>query len=142
MGERQKPSEHGAALGRALAHLADSEVKDRPSIPERCTTCAFREGTVPNRMAGTLRQALDCVVNPEFEGAFWCHHGVPAGATPTEVCRGFVLACLASKGEFSRLLRTASIELKQIADLEEQGRVMPVIEVDQAGRARVLEDHS
>src|SRR4051812_24548724 len=64
----------GRKLGAALAQLADKADQElrakSPEIGERCASCAFREGTVPNGCAETVMDALKCVM----EGIpFLCH---------------------------------------------------------------------
>lgn len=78
MAERQKPTPEGRELGVQIARLCDREEarqaqKLLATIPERCKTCAFRGGTIPNSMPGTLMDALHCII----EGReFQCHeHG-------------------------------------------------------------------
>jgi hypothetical protein len=62
------PTPEGRALGAELARLCDAEIK--PGDPERCLTCAFRAGTIPNGCAPTLMDAIKCAI----EGApFYCH---------------------------------------------------------------------
>lgn len=61
----------GAQLGDMLARFFERELSDQPNeIRERCSTCAFRPGTLPNQSAGTLMNALKCVVERD---PFFCH---------------------------------------------------------------------
>lgn len=58
-------------------------------IPDRCKTCAFRQGTVPNRCIDTVADAMKCVM----EGRpFECH--VPKGGTLAvdQMCAGWMRA--------------------------------------------------
>lgn len=89
----QKPSEHGRILGAEFARLADAMAPAHPEIPERCKTCAFREGTIPNQSAGTLLEAMHCVLGTD-PAPFGCHQGLKDGV-PTKLCAGYVLAKLA-----------------------------------------------
>ena len=72
-----KPSSYGAILGDALALIAAAGRRDMPpgtTIADTCLTCAFREGALPNRMGGTTKMALDCVLGIDRD-RFACHHG-------------------------------------------------------------------
>ena len=95
---RQKPSRHGAALGAALALVADIQARRHPEVSERCRTCAFRKGTIPNQMAGTLVEALRCVTGAD-PAVFACHQSPRIDGLPTELCAGYVLARLAPQSE-------------------------------------------
>lgn len=90
----QRPSAHGRALGAGLARVADKMAALHPEIPDRCKTCAFREGTIPNQMAGTLLEALHCVVGID-PSPFGCHHTLGKDGIPTSLCAGYALARLA-----------------------------------------------
>jgi hypothetical protein len=87
MPERNRPSPEGYALGKEIARLCDQEEAKqakmlRPTIPERCRTCAFRGGTIPNGCGATLLDAMHCII----EGLdFHCHeHG-----RTDQLCAGF-----------------------------------------------------
>lgn len=84
---RDRPSAHGAALGAALADLAEQGRTDATGTP--CQGCAFRRGSYANQSAGTVKEALNCTVG--IEGPFGCHHGLVDGQ-PTRLCAGFVAA--------------------------------------------------
>ncbi len=93
-----RPCRHGALLGAALARIADAAEGKSPfpvamRMPDRCSTCAFREGTQANQSPGTLRVALDMVLLPD--GEFWCHHGLDADGEVKRLCAGYVAARLA-----------------------------------------------
>lgn len=85
---RDRPSRHGAALGKALARLADAG--NGPDLPERCAGCGLRDGTYANQCAATVKEALNCVVGVE-PGPFACHHGMVDGE-PTRMCAGYAAA--------------------------------------------------
>lgn len=91
----QKPSEHGRILGAEFADLADAMAPLWPEIPDRCKTCAFRHGTIPNQMAGTLVEAMHCVLGTD-PAPFGCHHKVDKEGRPTKLCSGYMLAKAAS----------------------------------------------
>jgi len=108
----QKPSAHGRALGTELARLAESQVAAHPMIPERCKTCAFREGTQPNQMAGTLSEALECVLMGAAE-PFYCHQKLKDGE-PTQLCVGYVLCCAAPFEDVKAAIGRAHVALKAL----------------------------
>jgi hypothetical protein len=93
-----KPSEHGRVFGAALAKMADDIAANHSEIPERCKTCAFREGTIPNQMAGTLMQALNCVTGADPDD-FACHHSLDAAGRPTRLCNGYLLLAMLATPE-------------------------------------------
>lgn len=69
-----RPTPRGRELGRYLAKLADkaegNSSKRFPDQVKRCSSCAFRGGTIPNGCEETLMDAIKCVM----EGyAFYCH---------------------------------------------------------------------
>lgn len=75
---RNRPTPEGQALGEQLARFADtadaSIRAEDPAWPERCTTCAFRLGTIPNGCPTTVMDALKCVTEHiEFQ----CHERKP-----------------------------------------------------------------
>lgn len=87
MAERNRPTPEGRELGAQIARLCDQEEakqakKVLATIPERCGSCAFRGGTFPNGCAGTLMDAVHCII----EGRdFHCHeHG-----RTDQLCAGF-----------------------------------------------------
>lgn len=104
--EPQKPSDHGAALGAVVSKLADAGYALRPDLPERCATCAFKPGVMPNQMASTLLDAYRCVLGIDTD-AFACHHGMTEGQ-PTKLCGGY-LAALAAPWT---VVKAATEELK------------------------------
>lgn len=113
MSERQRPSAHGAALGKALADMADGIAKRAPHLDTRCSSCAFKHGTIPNQMAGTLKEALDIVVGID-DAVFMCHDkpGVVSGrCQPDRVCAGYTLAQYATRDEMLTMLGAASADL-------------------------------
>jgi hypothetical protein len=105
----QQPSKHGRILGAEFARLADAMAPLHPEIPERCRTCAFREGTIPNQMAGTLVEAMHCVLGTD-PAPFGCHHTLKDGE-PTQLCSGYLLARLAPFDEVKAGLARACASL-------------------------------
>jgi hypothetical protein len=108
----QQPSEHGRILGTQLAWVADVMAAQRVDVPDRCKTCAFRAGTIPSRMAGTLAQALNCVAGLD-PSPFMCHHSL-RGGEPTQLCAGYVLAKSAPIELLHRALTRATLQLVEL----------------------------
>lgn len=88
-----RPSRHGQMLGKALAAIADAGYEAKPGQPERCLTCAFRAGSMPNQTAGTLMMAMECLLRIDSDD-FACHHGMKDGE-PTRFCAGYQAAIAA-----------------------------------------------
>lgn len=107
-----RPSQHGAILGQALADIAKAGRSGHPDFPDMCATCAFREGTLPNRMGGTGKIALDCLLGIAGDG-FACHHGMKEGA-PTKICAGYLAAQLAPYPVVMAAVSTVSARLKTL----------------------------
>ena len=108
----QQPSEHGRILGEQLAWIADAMEPLLTDIPERCKTCAFRKGTIPGQMAGTLGQALNCVAGID-PSPFMCHHTIRQGE-PTGLCSGYLLVRSAPAELLRRALRRATGKLDSL----------------------------
>lgn len=119
MTEMQKPSAHGRALGAAFARMADRLEPLYPEILPRCKTCAYRAGTFPNQMAGTLLDALSCHGG---EAVFGCHAGLkvedgaefgePApGQEPRRICSGYLLVELVPIKQFAAELAEVTREM-------------------------------
>lgn len=89
-------SKEGIAMGVEMARLCDVEVPKLIAMgeweeDERCASCAFRAGTVPNGCSQTQMDVLKCVMEKQ---AFFCH------ATPvqgTKVCAGWFASMQAVK---------------------------------------------
>jgi hypothetical protein len=112
-----KPSSYGAILGDALALIAAAGRKDLPegaSLGDACLTCAFREGTLPNRMGGTAKQALDCVLGIDRD-RFACHHGMKDGE-PKRLCAGYLAAMIAPFSFVKEVLASAHKDLAAFND--------------------------
>ena len=86
-------------MGEKLSRLTDIEVgkliaEGEWTEDERCTTCAFRHGTVPN---GCLQTQLDTYKAVLEKKTFNCHvprNGLPAGQWP---CMGWFAAVQSRK---------------------------------------------
>lgn len=84
---RNLPSKSGEVLGAELARLTELALADLrkqfPKHQEPCGTCAFRRGTVPNRCAPTVMDAIKCVMEHRD---FLCHE------TKGQLCCGYMIA--------------------------------------------------
>lgn len=87
--ECDQPSSHGAALGKLLSAMVQAG-----GGAEMCATCAFREGSMPNRMAGTGLIAMHCAMGTD-PSPFGCHHGMQDGE-PSRLCAGALAASRAT----------------------------------------------
>jgi hypothetical protein len=56
---------------------------------QRCTTCAFRLGTIPNGCLSTIIDALECVVKREH---FYCHSFKDDQGQNSRLCAGWLQA--------------------------------------------------
>jgi hypothetical protein len=69
-----RPTAQGRGLGKQLAMMADKAeaefTKLHGKTKERCRSCAFRGGTLPNGCEETLMDAIKCVMEGE---PFYCH---------------------------------------------------------------------
>lgn len=83
---RNLPSPEGAKMGAQLARFTDLAVKELlvkfPNHQDRCGTCAFRLGTIPNQCVLTVMDALKAVCQQE---PFMCHEHVG------EPCNGWII---------------------------------------------------
>lgn len=105
-----RPSQYGSLLGDALALLADLGERDSPvPLGERCLTCAFRKGSVPNQTAGTGVMALNCALGIDPD-RFACHHGMTDGK-PKKICVGYMAARLAPWSSVKELIAIVHQEL-------------------------------
>lgn len=80
--------------GKQLARLADralGRVAETGEPDERCATCAFRSGTLPNQCADTISDAVKCVVEGE---TFYCHEKGRMGRP----CYGWLAAAAVTSG--------------------------------------------
>lgn len=82
----------GQRLGKIMANMADQGFEilknEHGFKDDRCVSCAFREGTVPNGDPQTQLEVVDCVMNDK--AAFACHC-VQAGGE-RQVCSGWIAA--------------------------------------------------
>lgn len=71
--DHSRVSPEGKQVGEEMARLSDSEIKkleEKGVADERCKTCAFRAGTVPNGCIQTQADAMKCVMEGHL---FICH---------------------------------------------------------------------
>ena len=92
MAETIDPADATRLLGAKLATFADQaeeQLRAAGIEPDhRCSTCAFRAGTIPNtRAPGTALDALKCLIEHH---PFGCHHHKSPDGLPTRLCGGFV----------------------------------------------------
>ena len=82
----------GIEMGQHLARMCDlAEVEQRRRFPnqaQRCQTCAFRAGTLPNGDPVTLLDAVKCLVEMV---PFMCHQYFNADGSPRDMCAGYAL---------------------------------------------------
>lgn len=86
----------GRNLGEQIARLCDVEAlklmrEGEWNHDERCASCAFRKGTVPNGCPQTLMDAMKCLME---KVPFHCHVGEKGEA---EVCSGWFASMQAIK---------------------------------------------
>ncbi len=87
--DHSRCSPEGAIAGKALVRLTDpaiAELVAEGEADDRCPTCAFREGTVPNMCLQTQADAIKAVIEDVL---FTCHHKKPIGS---HVCHGWFAA--------------------------------------------------
>jgi hypothetical protein len=67
---RNRPTDLGREAGIQLARLCDAAERSRMPLHPRCTTCAFRAGTIPNGCEATVLDANKCLIE---NIPFMCH---------------------------------------------------------------------
>ena len=90
---RNRPTPEGKEAGAYIARFTDRaeiEVRKRfPNHAERCKSCAYRGGTVPNGCPDTVIDATKCA----FEHRpFYCHERFNEDGTPQDLCAGWLIA--------------------------------------------------
>lgn len=91
--DHSRVSPEGRAMGAQLARLADrscTALAQQGEADDRCKSCAFRAGTVPNGCLQTQMDALKAVVE---NVPFHCHQHDRKGS----VCHGWYAAQVAIK---------------------------------------------
>jgi hypothetical protein len=96
--QHNRVSPEGKNLGKQLARLCDRQaeqfiVDGEWEKDERCDSCAFRHGTVPNGCLQTQLDALKSVLEHE---PFFCHVEQPKGS---HVCSGWFASVQAVKNK-------------------------------------------
>lgn len=94
MKEHRRVSPEGKKLGALLVQLTEKSIAKlvaEGEIDERCLTCAFRQGTVPN---GCIQTQLDALKAVSEKIPFMCHHKQPRN---THVCHGWYACAVATK---------------------------------------------
>ena len=94
--EHNRVTPEGAACGREIARLCDTEcekliAEGEWTEDERCASCAFHRGTVPN---GCLQTQLDCFKAVMEREPFFCHVHPPG----SKVCAGWFASVQRMKG--------------------------------------------
>ncbi|WP_286554367.1 hypothetical protein [Variovorax sp. J22G40] len=87
--DHKRVTPEGRALGAELARLTETKVAEMAAAgepDERCKTCAFRAGTVPNGCPQTLMDAVKCIVEQQ---PFYCHVNTYADGSES-VCAGWL----------------------------------------------------
>lgn len=83
--KRNLPTPEGRDVGLNMARMTEPAIADlaaQGEADERCATCAFRAGTLPNGCAETVMDAIKCGMEGE---PFYCHDKRRAGQT----CHGW-----------------------------------------------------
>lgn len=98
--DHHRVSAEGQALGLNFARIADAEcaaLAGEGEDDERCKSCAFRAGTVPN---GCIQTQLDVAKAVAEDVPFMCHCNLDARGRPTKICHGwFALRRVADRME-------------------------------------------
>lgn len=89
-----RPTPEGRELGAELARLTDAALAQTraecPAFPDdRCQSCAYRGGTVPNGCLPTVMDALYSTLNRE---PFHCHQEFDAAGQPVQICKGWLIS--------------------------------------------------
>lgn len=84
-----RPSPEGRMIGEQLARFCDIEearlIKKFPNHAQRCKSCAFRAGTVPNGCLPTVMDALKATLE---HTPFMCHQHFDKDGSATDLCAG------------------------------------------------------
>lgn len=87
--DHHRVTPEGRAMGKMMAQLADAECASlaaQGEDDERCKTCAFRAGTVPNGCIQTQSDAVKAVVE---DVPFMCHSHISPSGQHTTICHGW-----------------------------------------------------
>lgn len=98
--DHHRVSAEGKAIGATMARLADSECRSLAAegeTDERCKTCAFRLGTVPN---GCIQTQCDAVKAVTEDVPFMCHAHQDRNGHYDRICHGwFAVRRIADRAE-------------------------------------------
>lgn len=94
-------------MGALLVRLCEPEIERLATEgdgDERCTSCAFRPGTVPNGCPQTMSDAIKAVAE---NVPFWCH---ATKERYTKLCHGWLASRIAieSRGGFQQIAEATS----------------------------------
>ncbi len=95
--QRNRVTPEGTELGRHMARLIAPVIErlEREGEPdERCNSCAFRLGTVPNGCPQTQMDALKAVME---HTPFLCHQSPKVKGKYTKLCHGWYAARVESR---------------------------------------------
>lgn len=87
--DHHRVTPEGRAAGEQTARLVEKAIAKLGEPDERCKTCAFRAGTVPNGCAQTQCDVMKCIIERK---PFMCHQD------PAMPCFGWYAASVALKG--------------------------------------------
>lgn len=87
--DHHRVSPEGQKIGQMYGALADQECASlvlQGEDDERCKSCAFRPGTVPN---GCIQTQLDAVKAVCEDVPFMCHQKLDGKGQPSTICHGW-----------------------------------------------------
>src|ERR1700686_367015 len=94
-----RPCELGKSVGENMSKLADQAEEDCREklgfVAIKCSTCAFKSGSIPNGCLTTVADAMKCTMENE---PFFCHHKIEDGK-PTTLCAGWLMMDRSNKVE-------------------------------------------
>lgn len=112
-----RPTPEGRELGQHLGRFCDQafeKLRARDvTISERCRSCAFRAGSIPNGCPTTGMDALKAV----FERVPFLCHETPE---PHTICMGWVAMVLTSEGDGFEVAWPFSDEVRS-CEVDERG---------------------
>lgn len=95
---------HGQTAGAYVADLYRRARLERPDLPSRCATCAFRRGTEANQSIASIGDALMAVATGDVD--FRCHENIRMMSDDCDhLCRGFEAINTSSVGAKLRLMQ-------------------------------------
>ena len=97
--KRNLPTPEGRKGGAMMVRLTEPAIAEliaQGEADERCPTCAFRLGTLPNGCVETVMDAMKCGMEGE---PFYCHDKHKAG----EICHGWFAMRFALDGRTTKV---------------------------------------